>query len=162
MSLLVFHIAYSFGSHIERVHLHITDIYTQIEKKTIPFNPFIVYRLYCSTWNRPIDKRIWTWLQPRRRSALSKKRPMRPRTTLMFSLNFLRLPLWRLLSGQPRPQQHGKPMFDHPSVLRSELVYRILYVMQNFQLFQERKTNIILILVSQYFTAVKKILCEVG
>lgn len=32
MSLLVFHIAYSFGSHIERVHLHTTDIYTQIEK----------------------------------------------------------------------------------------------------------------------------------
>lgn len=108
----------------------------------MPFNPFIVYRLYCSTWNRPIDKRIWTWLQPQRRSALSKKRPMRPRTTLMFSLNFLRLPPWRLLSGQPRPQQHGKPMFDHPSVLRSELVYRIIC---NAELpIISRKKNIIL------------------
>lgn len=117
-------------------------IYTDRKKKPMPFNPFIVYRLYCSTWNRPIDKRIWTWLQPQRRSALSKKRPMRPRTTLMFSLNFLRLPPWRLLSGQPRPQQHGKPMFDHPSVLRSELVYRIIC---NAELpIISRKKNIIL------------------
>lgn len=117
-------------------------IYTDRKKNLMPFNPFIVYRLYCSTWNRPIDKRIWTWLQPQRRSALSKKRPMRPRTTLMFSLNFLRLPPWRLLSGQPRPQQHGKPMFDHPSVLRSELVYRIIC---NAELpIISRKKNIIL------------------
>lgn len=117
-------------------------IYTDRKKIPMPFNPFIVYRLYCSTWNRPIDKRIWTWLQPQRRSALSKKRPMRPRTTLMFSLNFLRLPPWRLLSGQPRPQQHGKPMLDHPSVLRSELVYRIIC---NAELpIISRKKNIIL------------------
>lgn len=40
MSLLVFHIAYSFGSHIERVHLHTTDTYTQIEKKPHAIQPF--------------------------------------------------------------------------------------------------------------------------